>query len=39
VKRNFKLEDDLKKAYENVFYYKKNITKRIIEIIDNIMYE
>lgn len=30
VKRNFKLEDDLKKEYIKVFYYKKNITQKYI---------
>lgn len=37
VENKFKIEEDLKKEYENVFYYKKNIAKRIIEIIDNII--
>ena len=36
VQREFKIEDDLKQKYENVFYYKNNITERIVEIIDNI---
>ena len=37
AQREFKIEDDLKKEYEKVFYYKNNITERIVEIIDNII--
>ena len=37
IKRGFKIEDDLKETYENVFYYKKNITQRIVDIIDEII--
>ena len=39
VKRKFKIEDYLKKEYENVFYYKKNITERIVDIIDDIIHK
>ena len=31
---NFNLENELKKKYESVFYYKTNITERIIQIIN-----
>ena len=37
VKRQFIIEDDLKKEYEKVFYYKKNITQRIVNIIEKII--
>ena len=35
--RNFELEDKLKKKYESIFYYKKNITEKIFNIINNII--
>ena len=37
VERKFRIEDKLKKEYENVFYYKKNIIQRIVGIINNII--
>ena len=33
---DFNIEDELKKKYESVFYYKTNITERIVQIINNI---
>lgn len=33
---NFILENELKKNYESIFYYKTNITQRIIQIINNL---
>ena len=33
---DFILEDRLKKKYESMFYYKTNITERIVQIINNI---
>lgn len=33
---NFNIENELKKKYESVFYYKANITERIVKIINNI---
>ena len=37
TERKFKLEDDLKKKYEHLFYYKNNITQRITNIIEDII--
>lgn len=37
VNKQFKIEDYLKKEYEKVFYYKNNITQRVVKIIDNII--
>ena len=37
VNKKFIIEDFLKKEYEKVFYYKNNITQRVVEIIDNII--
>ena len=34
---DFNIEDELKKKYESVFYYKTNITERIVKIINNII--
>jgi len=33
---DFNIEDELKKKYESIFYYKTNITERIVQIINNI---
>jgi CDP-glycerol glycerophosphotransferase (TagB/SpsB family) len=33
---DFNIEVELKKKYESVFYYKTNITERIVQIINNI---
>ena len=33
---DFNIENELKKKYESVFYYKANITERIVQIINNI---
>lgn len=35
--RNFKIENNLKKKYESLFYYKYNITGRVIDIINKII--
>ena len=37
IDRNFILENKLKKKYESIFYYKKNITGRVIDIINKII--
>ena len=37
VKRNFKLENDLKQKYDNVFYFKNNLTQRVVDVIDKII--
>ena len=37
VNENFKLNYELKKKYEKVFYYKNNITEKIVDIINNII--
>jgi len=37
VNENFKINPELKKNYEKVFYYKNNITEKIIDIINNII--
>ena len=37
AQREFKIEDNLKEVYEKVFYYKNNITERVVKIIDNII--
>jgi len=36
IAHDFNLDDGLKKKYESMFYYKKNITERIVHIINNI---
>ena len=33
---DFKLKDELKKKYNSMFFYKTNITERIVQIINNI---
>jgi CDP-glycerol glycerophosphotransferase (TagB/SpsB family) len=33
---DFNIENELKKKYESMFYYKTNITERIVQIINNI---
>ena len=35
--REFKIDNELKKNYESLFYYKKNITEKIIDIINEII--
>jgi CDP-glycerol glycerophosphotransferase (TagB/SpsB family) len=35
--RGFKIDNELRKNYESVFYYKKNITEKIIDIINEII--
>lgn len=35
--RKFNIEKDLKKKYESLFFYKKNIRKRIVQIINKII--
>ena len=37
ISKNFKITKELKKEYESIFYYKKNITQRIVEIINQII--
>ena len=37
VSKNFEIDDDLKKKYESIFYYKSDIIKRIINIINGII--
>ena len=37
INRKFKIDEKLKKHYESLFYFKKNITERIINIIDYII--
>lgn len=37
INNNFNIGNKLKKKYQSLFYYKKNITKRIVEIIDKII--
>ena len=36
VIHDFKLKDELKKKYNSMFFYKTNITERIVHIINNI---
>ena len=36
VIHDFKLKDELKKKYNSMFFYKKNITERIVHIINKI---
>lgn len=36
IKRNFQIEYELKKHYESLFYYKTNITERIVDIIEQL---
>ena len=37
VNKNFEIDDDLKKKYESIFYYKYNIIKRVVDIINGII--
>ena len=37
VNNHFNIEDELKEKYESIFYYKKNITERIVDIINQII--
>lgn len=37
INRGFKIEKDLKNNYESMFYYKNNITEKIIDIINEII--
>ena len=37
INRNFKIDNDLKKKYESVFFYKDNIRERIVKIVDDII--
>ena len=37
LSRNFTIEDELKEKYESIFYYKENITQRVVEIINSII--
>ena len=37
VNRNFSLEEGLSKKYKTMFYYKKNITQKIVNIINNLI--
>ena len=34
---NFKIDHELKKKYESIFYFKKNITEKIVDIINKII--
>lgn len=34
---NFQLSNRMKKSYESIFYYKKNITLKVVEIINKII--
>ena len=36
VINDFKLKDELKKKYNSMFFYKTNITERIVQIINNL---
>ena len=36
INKNFEIDDDLKKKYESIFYYKSDLIKRIINIINGI---
>ena len=38
IDNDFKISQELKRKYESVFYYKYNITKRISEIINQIIH-
>ena len=35
--RGFKIDNELKKNYESLFYYKNNITEKIVDIINKII--
>ena len=37
INNNFEIDDDLSKKYDSIFYYKNNITERIINIINIII--
>ena len=37
INRGFKIEKDLKNNYESLFYYKNNITEKIIDVINEII--
>ena len=37
INKHFNIDHELKKKYEIVFYYKNNITEKIIDIINNII--
>ena len=37
VNRNFMLEEGLKIKYKTLFYYKSNITQKVVEVINNII--
>jgi len=37
IERNFTLEKGLKEKYLNMFYYKNNITSKIVDVINNII--
>ena len=37
INRGFKIEKELKNNYESLFYYKNNITEKIIDIINEII--
>ena len=37
INRNFSLEEGLAKKYKTMFYYKKNITQKIVNIINNLI--
>ena len=37
INRNFKIDNELKKKYDSVFFYKDNIRERIVKIINDII--
>ena len=37
TKKNFKINYELYKKYQNVFYFKNNITEKIIDVINDII--
>lgn len=37
VERNFKIDNDLKRKYDSVFFYKDNIRERIFKIVNDII--
>ena len=37
INNKFIIDNKLKKNYESIFYYKNNITQRIVNIIDKII--
>ena len=37
VERNFTLEKGLEEKYKNMFYYKDNITQKIVDVINNVI--